>query len=55
MKGGGLRLAPVSDVAKAIVQGIETKTKTIYVPGKWRLIMGVIKRIPQFIFNKMNI
>jgi decaprenylphospho-beta-D-erythro-pentofuranosid-2-ulose 2-reductase len=55
MKGGGLRLAPVSDVAKAIVQGIETKTKTFYVPGKWRLIMGVIKRIPQFIFNKINI
>jgi len=55
MKGGGLKLAPVSDVAKAIVQGIGRKKTTIYVPGKWRLIMGVIKCIPQFIFNKMNI
>ena len=56
MKGGSLKLAPVSDVAKAIVRGIERKkTTTIYVPGKWQLIMGVIKCIPQFIFNKMNI
>jgi short-subunit dehydrogenase len=55
MKGGGLKLAPVSEVAKGIVRGIERKKTTVYVPGKWRLIMGVIKRIPQFIFNKMNI
>jgi len=55
MKGGGLKLAPVSDVAKAIVQGIAKNKTTIYVPGKWRLIMAVIKRIPQFIFNKMDV
>jgi len=55
MKGGGLKLAPVSEVAKGIVRGIERKKTMVYVPGKWRLIMGVIKRIPQFIFNKMNI
>ena len=55
MKGGDLKLAPVSDVAKVIVQGIARQKTTVYVPGKWWLIMGVIKRIPQFIFNKMNI
>ncbi len=55
IKGGSLKLAPVSEVAKGIVQGIARKKSTIYVPGKWRLIMAVIKRIPQFIFNKMDI
>jgi decaprenylphospho-beta-D-erythro-pentofuranosid-2-ulose 2-reductase len=55
MKGGDLKLAPVSEVAKAIIQGIERQKTTIYVPGKWWLIMGVIKVIPQFIFKKMNI
>lgn len=55
MKGGSLKLAPVSDVARVIVQGISRRKTTVYVPGKWRLIMGVIKRIPQFIFNKMDI
>jgi decaprenylphospho-beta-D-erythro-pentofuranosid-2-ulose 2-reductase len=55
MKGGSLKLAPVSAVAKVIVKGIERKKTTIYVPGKWWLIMRVIKCIPQFIFNKMDI
>lgn len=55
IKGGSLKLAPVIEVAKAIVKGIEQKRSTIYVPGKWWLIMAVIKRIPQFIFNKMDI
>jgi len=55
MKGGGLKLAPVSEVAKGIVRGIERKKTTIYIPGKWWLIMRVIKCMPQLIFNKMNI
>lgn len=55
MKGGGLKLSPVSDVAKAIVKGVAGKRTTIYIPGKWRLIMTIIKLIPQFIFNKMDI
>lgn len=55
IRGGGLKLASVSDVAKAIVQGVSRGKTTIYVPGKWRLIMAVIKRIPQFFFNKMDI
>jgi len=55
MKSGALKLAPVGDVAKAIVQGIAKRKTTIYVPGKWRMIMAVIKLIPQFIFNKMDI
>jgi short-subunit dehydrogenase len=55
MKGGSLKLAPVSAVAKVIVKGIARKRTTIYVPGKWWFIMTVIKRIPQFMFNRMDI
>lgn len=55
MKGGGMKLAPVGDVALDIVKGIERQKKTIYAPAKWWLIMTIIKHIPQFIFNKMDI
>lgn len=55
MKDGGLKLAPVGDVARVIVEGIARKRSTIYVPGKWWLIMTVIKHLPKFIFHKLNI
>ena len=55
MKGKGPRLAPVGDVAKDIVNGIHHGRAVIYTPRKWRLIMWVIERMPDFIFNKMNI
>jgi short-subunit dehydrogenase len=52
-KGGGL--ADPAAVAKTIVQGAAKGRATIYAPGKWTLIMLIIRHLPRFIFNKMNI
>lgn len=55
LKGQGAKLAPVADVARAIVDGIARGTPVLYVPGKWRLIMWVIRHLPAAVFNKLNI
>ena len=49
------RLASVEGVAKIIVKGIEQGKTIIYAPFKWSLIMGIIKYLPRFIFNRMEI
>lgn len=51
MKG----LAPVEDVAKAIVAGMAKGSPLVYAPVKWWLIMMIIRHLPRFVFNKMNI
>ena len=51
MKG----LAPVEDVAKAIVAGMARGAPVVYAPVKWWLIMMIIRHLPRFVFNKMNI
>lgn len=51
----GPSLAAVEDVAKTVVRGIERNKPVIYAPGKWMIIMLVIKHIPRFIFNKLDI
>jgi len=55
LKGQGAKLAPVESVAKHIVDGIAAGKPVVYAPGKWWLIMMVIRHLPSFIFNKMNI
>lgn len=51
----GARLAPVEKVASGIVAAIERGVSIAYVPGKWRLIMLVIRHLPARIFNRLNI
>lgn len=55
LKSNGIRLANVQSVAKLIIKGIEEGKPTVYAPGKWMLIMMVIRHLPNFIFNKINI
>ena len=47
--------ANVGDVAKQIVQSIDARRTIVYVPGKWRFIMFIIRNLPDVIFNKLNI
>jgi short-subunit dehydrogenase len=54
MDGKG-KFASPEDVAKTIITGIDKKKLVIYTPGKWEIIMMVIRHLPSFIFNKMNI
>ncbi len=55
LKSSGAKLASVDDVAGAIVRGIDEGRATVYAPGKWALIMMVIRHLPAFVFNKMDI
>lgn len=55
LKFNGAKLAPVEDVARQIVDGIAVGKPVIYAPGKWWLIMMIIRHLPAFVFNKMNI
>jgi hypothetical protein len=48
-------LASVESVARLIVQGSAAGKPVVYAPGKWALIMMVIRHLPAFVFNKMNI
>jgi short-subunit dehydrogenase len=52
MKG---KFASAEEVAQIIVNGIAKKKLVIYAPGKWWLIMMIIRHLPSFIFNKLNI
>ncbi|MFZ6744543.1 SDR family NAD(P)-dependent oxidoreductase [Undibacterium sp. JH2W] len=55
LKSQGAKLAPVEDVARQIVKAIESGKPLVYAPGKWMLIMMIIRHLPRFIFNKMDI
>lgn len=52
-QGGGL--ANVEDVAMLIVKAIDTGKPLIYAPTKWALIMMIIRHLPRYVFNKLNI
>lgn len=51
----GPLVASAETVAQLIVNGIDKKKDTIYVPGFWKLIMLIIKSIPSFIFKRINL
>ena len=39
-------------IYRVIING---KNGVIYVPGYWRIIMFIIRNIPEFIFKKMSL
>lgn len=55
LKQRGARLADVGAVADCIVQGIDRKRPVIYAPGKWQLVMMIIRHLPRFVFHRMDI
>lgn len=55
LKQQGSGLASVENVAKLIVKGVHQGKPVIYAPFKWALIMLIIRHLPRFIFNRMNI
>ena len=48
-------LALAASVASSIVKGIQQGRAVVYAPGKWALIMMIIRHLPAFVFNKLNI
>ena len=55
LKQQGTRLANAEDVAKRIITAINQGKPVVYAPAKWALIMMIIRHLPRFIFNKMDI
>jgi decaprenylphospho-beta-D-erythro-pentofuranosid-2-ulose 2-reductase len=54
MKGSD-KFADVNAVAKSIVNAVEKKQDSLYVPFQWQPIMFVIRHIPERIFKKLNL
>lgn len=42
-------------IAKDVYRAVKKKRNLIYTPKYWRLIMGIIKVIPEFIFKRLKI
>lgn len=51
---GSEKFADPTKVGKTIVSAIDSKKDVVYVPGIWRIIMFVIRSVPEFIFKKTN-
>jgi len=54
-RASGRRLASVEEVARATVRGIEAKRAVVYAPARWALIMFVVRHLPRFVFNRLNL
>lgn len=52
---GHERFADVNQVGGTIVKAIDRGQDIVYVPGQWRLIMSVIRAIPERFFKKLNL
>jgi hypothetical protein len=55
LKSTGAKLASADEVAALIVEGVDRGKPVVYAPKKWALIMMIIRHLPRFVFNKMNI
>ena len=55
LKGQGANMASVEEVAKRIVDAVDCGETLVYVPSKWSFIMMIIRHLPKFIFNKLDI
>jgi len=55
LKQQGARLASSAQVAQDIVNAVAKGRKVLYTPGKWALIMLVIRNLPAFVFNRLDI
>jgi short-subunit dehydrogenase len=54
-RASGRRLASVEEVARAMVRGIDAKRPVVYAPAHWALIMFVVRHLPRFVFNRLDL
>ena len=52
-EGLALLLSSPETVARTIVRGVERGRTTVYAPGYWRLIMAIIRQLPEFLARKV--
>jgi len=53
-KKGALWAQP-ADIARGILRAIEQRRDVVYLPGFWRLIMAIIRHIPERIFKRLSL
>lgn len=52
---GMFYLADPKEVGEKIVRGLEKKKEVMYIPCFWRVIMAIIKSIPEKLFKKLKL
>lgn len=55
LKDAGKPMASVQGVAADIVAAVERGAAVAYTPRRWHFIMLIIRHLPRFIFNRMEI
>lgn len=50
----GPLFASASQVARGIVRAVDRGSEVVYLPGYWRLIMFIIRSVPEAIFKKLK-
>jgi short-subunit dehydrogenase len=55
LKASGAALAEPDEVAADILNAVRKKSRVLYTPGKWQVIMFVIRCLPFAIFKHLNI
>jgi hypothetical protein len=51
---GALWASPQT-VARGIVRAIDRSASVVYLPGFWRIIMFIIRSIPESIFRRLSL
>lgn len=52
LRDSGMPMAELETVARGIVD-VASRCHTAYVPFKWRIVMGVLRVLPAWIFNRL--
>ena len=52
---GARRMTSPDVVAELVVNGVERGTPVVYAPGRWWLIMTVVRMLPRRIFHRTNL
>ena len=52
---GRASMAAPEEVARCIVRGIDRGRAVVYAPGKWALIMLIVRCLPDFVFRRINL
>jgi short-subunit dehydrogenase len=47
--------AQPGDIARGILRAIEQRKDVVYLPGFWRLIMLLIRHIPERVFKRLSL
>ena len=55
LTAAGIRMASVEQVAARIVAGMARGDRVVYAPAKWAPIMLIVRLMPDFIFDRLDI